>query len=120
EDNPLQLAGSRNLPFTKSPDERTPLPAGEPLAGIEGHPGDAVRRHPEQRRRLGPFQPRTRGNRRTEILVPVAHLRPAVVASAPQDVDLVAAVRALLGFPQLTGLGVDGERVSVAMADRVD
>ena len=42
--------------------------------------------------------------------------RPAVVAAGQDGVDLVAATRAELGFPQGAGGGVEGQAVRVAMA----
>ena len=60
--------------------------------------------------------PAARGS--VQLWVP-CRLRPLLTYSQPSlrpasDVDLVAAVRALLGHPQLTGLGVQLHRVAVS------
>src|SRR5690606_37716025 len=82
-----------------------PLPVGEDLAIIEGHPRGRIgrlaprRAVPERR-----HEPVARAMRRGECLATlIGHAlrrqRPAVVAAASQQVDLIAAVLALFGQP---------------------
>src|SRR5690606_28860097 len=54
------------------------------------------------------------------VLDPVGDRRPAVIQALPDDVDLVAAARAVLHFPQLARVRMQRRRLHVAMADRPD
>src|SRR2546425_4656777 len=49
-----------------------------------------------------------------------AHNRPAVVPAGPNDVDLIAAIRSVLVFPDLSGSGMDCQSERRAMTERVD
>src|SRR5437868_14755587 len=49
------------------------------------------------------------------IIYAVADHRPAVVLALADDVDFIAAARAVLGLPQVAGRGIDGEALLIAM-----
>ena len=51
------------------------------------------------------------------VLLAVGRYRPAVVGAAAQDVDLVAALRAVLMDPDGTSGGMEGQALGVAMAE---
>ena len=52
-----------------------------------------------------------------QVLASVGHYRPAVVGAAAQDIDLVAAARAVLMDPDGAGGGMDGQALGVAVAE---
>src|SRR6187549_2963955 len=99
-------------------EERVVLPALELVAGVENETRRADRRHPEHPRVVhARLRPR---NRRPGVVATGRGERPAVVVARLEDVDLVAAERPDLGFPELTGHGVVREAVYVAVAEGVD
>src|SRR3954469_13849667 len=53
---------------------------------------------------------------RAGVIDAEADHRPAVVLALGDDIDLVAAARAVLDFPELAGDGMDREALFVAMA----
>ena len=57
-------------------------------------------------------------NQRARVVAAHRHERPTVVVAGQQDVDLVAAHRPDLGLPELAGVGMEREAVTVAMAVR--
>src|SRR5207247_1173898 len=56
---------------------------------------------------------------RARVRAAVTHERPAVVATGLDDIDLVAAIRAVLVLPHLSSSRMDGESDRVPMAERV-
>ena len=54
------------------------------------------------------------------MIRPVRNDRPAVVPARPDDVELVAAQRTVLHFPELAGLGMDDQAQRIAEAQGVD
>ena len=69
----------------------------------------------------GLFRARTGVTREVPLVRPaVGNHRPSVVAAGPDDVELVAALRAVFCFPDLAGLGMKDERHGIADAERVD
>ena len=57
---------------------------------------------------------------RTVVVAPEADLRPSVVASRQDDVQLVAAIRPVFGRPERAADGMNRQPELVAMAHRVD
>src|SRR5690606_34416252 len=116
----LKLPGPRYLAFAQAADEHAALPPGEDVAGVERHPGDRDRRYPEDQRRFRALERRVRRDDLPGIGASVADERPTVVRAGLQHINLVAAIRALLGDPKLTGPRVRHDAVAVAMPERVD
>ena len=110
---------------------RLPLQVGELVSGVEDHPRDRDRRLVERDGFLHAGRRRRRldGRRRQAGIFPfrIARIRaavsdggPAVVLPGADDVDLVAALRAVFGFPQLARLRMDRQADRVADAERED
>src|ERR1700683_3345490 len=96
------MASARNLAGTKRADKDVAFPLREFVAGVEGHAGDGNRGNPNHN---GRFETNVSGRRNLPwalIRSSIAHQWPAVVAAGLQDVDLVAAVRAIFVLPHLT------------------
>src|SRR2546425_12402368 len=119
EDHALDVPRARNLARPKRADEHIPSPFRELVACIEGHPRRRDRGYPEHDRLLHAFTKWHFRLPRSLIRAPEAHERPAVVAARKDDVDLVSAIRALLGLPDGAGLRMKDETLLIAMSERV-
>src|SRR3954471_4419534 len=114
------MAGVRHLADTHAADEHVALPLRQLVAGVERHARYGDRRHPEDERLLEAIVHRLLRLARTWIGAAVADDRPAVVRARLQDVDLVAAVGAVLVLPDFAGVRIGREAERAAMAERVD
>src|SRR5690606_19340456 len=110
EQDALELARARHLALAQPADEPVALPVRQRAAGIEAEAryGDGGR--PVDDRRLEPLV------RRAVSRLPGAGIgaaqadhRPAVIGAGLQDIQLVAAVRTVLGLPDLARHRVRGE-----------
>src|SRR5258705_5608890 len=101
------MACAWNLAGAHAADKDVALPFREAVARIKRHAGDSDRRHPEHYRRLEAFMRGLLRLPRALVRATEAHNRPAVVASGPDDVDLVAAIGSVLVLPHLTGARMD-------------
>src|SRR5213594_3029448 len=63
---------------------------------------------------------RMRRNKRSKIISPVGHYGPAIIPAGSKHIDLVAATRSLLGFPDGAGVRIDGESVTVSVTHGED
>src|SRR6185295_3562744 len=109
-------------------DEEIALPLGEQVAGIERHAGRRDRRHPEVDRLVDAWLGRLAaayGNvlaavgLASVVLHAVRHLWPTVVVAGAHDVYLVAALWAVVGYPELAGSGIDRGAFGILEAVRV-
>ena len=107
-------------PTRALPTNRLPFQVGKLVARVEREPGRRDRRQPQNQRLLDTFAERRRRNPRAVVVAAEAELRPAVVAPGQQQIDLVAAVRAVLGVQHGAGRGVHREAELVTMAVRED
>ena len=112
EDDALQLGGGHPA------DEQAPLPRRKRVARIEGHAAGRDDGVPVEQRLLhagraglGQFRARPAGADRgfPGVRAAVRDDRPAVVPARPDDVELVAALRAVLHLPELARLGMNDQ-----------
>src|SRR5204862_4417616 len=75
--------------------------------------------HPEDDRLLERFAPRLLGLLRTQVRAAIADERPAIVATSTDDVDFVAAIRAILVLPDVAGARLNGETERVPVAEGI-
>ena len=120
EDDALQVAGAGDAALLQGADEDVALPRREQVAGVDGEAGGGDGGQPHHDRRLVAVAGRVRRDPRAGIEAPEAHQRPAVVAAGLEDVELVAAVGAVLVLPDVPGPGVQREAEGVAVPDGVD
>ena len=120
EEDALEMARARDLAGAQRADEDIALPLRESVAGVERHAGDRDRRHPVDERRLEARVSRALDLPRPRIGAAVAHERPSVVGAGLEDVDLVAAVRAVLVEPHLAGARMHRQPERAAVSERVD
>src|SRR5439155_14539546 len=95
EINPLEMSGAGNFAFPHSADKDIVFPVGKFVASVEGHAGNGNRRDPEYERRLHSLLPWFLRHTRPEIEASKTDDGPSIVLAGLQDVDLVAAVRAV-------------------------
>ena len=96
--------------------EEVAAPLRELVAGVDHQARNADRRHPELPRLLHPFAMRAGVDREARVVVHAkADHRPAIIQSRANEVQLVAALRAVLVRPHLTGLGMNREALDVAV-----
>ena len=102
-------------------DEEVAVPLGKQATGVERHAARPNDRIPVVERLLHAVLRRdAASNFPAEVLDAVRDRRPAIVLARARNVDLVAAARAVLDFPQLTGGRVQRRGLDVAMAKRPD
>ena len=100
--------------------KRLPSPGRERATRVPLRARRRDHRVPVVDRLLEPLARRRRAlDRTTGVLLPVARQRPAVVLAALEQVQLVAAARAVVDRPE-AALAVEGERLHVALADGPD
>src|SRR5262245_17354731 len=97
-------------------DEQVAAPSRKHVAVIEGHAGWRDRRRPVPQRLLHAVFVRALVDLGAVVVYAVADHRPAVVQALLDQVDLVAALRAVLVLPQLAGLRMEDEALRVAVA----
>ena len=97
-------------------DEQVALPCREQVALIERHAGGRDRRRPVLDRLLHAGLRRALVDLRAAVVDAVADHRPAVVLALLDDVDLVAAARAVLVRPQLAGRRMQRRALHIAVA----
>src|SRR5688572_9839911 len=111
----------RDVLAREAADEQVTAPRREQLAGVERHPGRRDDRVPVIQRLFHALLLRDAfADRLTAVLEPVRDRRPTVVLALARDIDLVAAARAVLDFPELAGLGMERGRLDVAVPVRPD
>src|SRR5688572_7523254 len=120
EEDAVELAGAGDLAGAQAADECVALPQRQLVARVEREARDRDGRRPVNGRRLETFVRRQLRLPRAGIGAPVAHDRPAVVLAGTDDVELVAAIRAVLALPELAGHGMEREPERVAVTDRID
>ena len=113
--SPSSVEPRQHLAFERA-DEQAALPAREQVAGVERHAGGRDRRRPVLHRLLHAGLRACRRRSAAAIIDAVADHRPAVVLARLDDVDLVAALRAVLLLPELAVGGIEGEALRVAVA----
>src|SRR6202030_2044642 len=116
EHNPLQMTSASDLSSAHRTDKNVALPLRKTVAGINGHSSDGDGGYPHHDRRLQTFPRRVLGNARPSVVAPKADDGPAVIAAGKDDVDLIAAVRAIFVIPQSTSLWMDhkAQRIPVS------
>src|SRR6185369_2790885 len=117
ERDATDVTGATRSSLNHRADERIALPLREPIASVERDAGGRQRWNEVDERRL---EVRTRGGvaDRGAVVVPSeSHERPPVVAPGFDDVDLVAAERPVLGFPDRTGRGMQGQPLRAAVTE---
>src|SRR5262245_42693250 len=120
KEDAFEVAGPRNLAGSQCADEDIAFPFGETIPGIERHPGDGNRRHPEHDGGLVAGMTRTIVLPRPSVLASIADDRPAVIRTRFEDVDFITAVRSIFVEPHLAGSRVHRQTESAAVAQRVD
>ena len=100
EQDAVELARARDLAGAQAADEHVALPLRQLVARVEREARDRDRRRPVDDRRLEAFVRRQLRLPRAGVGAAVAHERPAVVLAGADDVELVAAVRAVLALPE--------------------
>jgi len=100
--------------------QQIPPPAREGISRGEGDARGCDRRHVVVDRLLEAVPVGADADLPSPVLLPVRDDRPAVVAPGAQDVDLVAALGTVLGFPHLAGLGVQSQSLRVAVTPGED
>ena len=113
--SPSSVEPHQHLEFQRA-DEQVALPGRKQRAGVERHAGRRDRGHPVFHRLLHAGLVRALVDFRAVVIDAVADHRPAVVLALLDDVDLVAALRAVLFLPQLAVGRIDGEAFGVAVA----
>src|SRR6185295_8653464 len=106
EQDAIEMARAGNLALAQPADEHVTFPLRELVAGVEREARDRDRGRPVDHRRLVAV---VRGHlvvERARIVAAIAHDRPAVILASLDDVELVAAVRAVLGLPELARHGM--------------
>ena len=104
------MSRTGNLAGAQRPDKDIALPLRQLVARVERHPRHGDRRHPEHDWHFEALVSRGLAVLpRSRIRAAVAHDRPAVVRAGLQDVDLVAAVGAVLVLPHLASAGMHGQ-----------
>src|SRR5687767_12149754 len=101
----------------QSADEQVAFPLRESLTAVEKHAGRGDDRGPGINRVLhsgGIFL--AGADRRAVIVHSVRHDGPSIVFAGLGNIDLIAALRPMLDFPQLAGFGVKGRGLYVAVA----
>src|SRR5436190_19255602 len=114
EHDARESPGARDLADTRAADEQVAAPGRELVTRIHGEPRRRDRRQPHHDRLLDAFAERHGRDSRAVVVASEAPLRPAVVAARQDQVDLVAAVRAVLGG-QHYAAGMHDETELVAM-----
>src|SRR5579871_189720 len=109
EDNALQVTGAGDLAHAHRTHENVTLPVGKTVAGINGHAGNGDGGNPYHDGRFEAFPRGVFGNARSGVIASKADGRPAVIAAGEDDVDLIAAVGAILVIPQNTRYGMNDE-----------
>ena len=118
---PITHLEPRQVLLPQRSDEHTPRPPRHQARRVERHPARPDRRHPVVQRlfhavlHLEPVV-----DERSLVLAAVADHWPAVVRALRQHVDLVAALRAVLDFPERPRHRVLREAVRIAMSERPD
>src|SRR6266571_389754 len=115
-----ELTGPRHLSLTQSAGEEVSLPGGKPVARVEREARCGNRRDPEDNRLFHPFLEHPVVHARAEIEASRVDDGPSVVLSGMEDVDLVAAIRPVLAFPDIAGERIHGQADHVAVAHRID
>ena len=117
----MQLPGTADSSELHSTDEKVSPPVRKAVAGVERQARRGNRRNPDNVRRLHalferasakPSVPRT--------VAPKLTIRPAVVGALLDDVDLVAALRTVLRFPDRARVRMDREPHHVPVAEGPD
>ena len=97
-----------------SDEEATP-PLREAVARVEQQSGGGDGGGPELNRLLHPCAVCARVQRRAAVVHAIADYRPSVVAARQEQVELGAALRPVLGFPDVPGRLVDEEPLGAAV-----
>src|SRR5581483_7415560 len=111
----FDLEANENLRPQRA-DEQIAFPRRETIAGVERHAGGRDRGHPVPERLLHPGLRRRLVDLRAVIVDAIADHRPAVVLALLDEVDLIAAARAVLLLPQFAADRMKGEALRVAVA----
>src|SRR5690606_35080772 len=101
-------------------DQGLALPQRELVAPIEGQARYADRGPPEPGRLLDALAATVGSEHGAVVVDAVRDHRPAVVAPATHDVQLVAAARAVFGGPQAAGARLERQSLRIAVAEAVD
>src|SRR6516162_6003568 len=99
----LEMAGPRNLTGAQRAHKHIALPLRETVTSVEGHARERNRGHPVHHGRLEAFMPGTLGLPGPLVGTSQAYQGPAIIAAGLENVDLVAAVGAILVLPHLAG-----------------
>ena len=118
--NSLEMPGAGDLTHPKRADENIVFPVGELRARVERDAGDRDGWDPDDDRFLHALHLGLVGDARSLIRAAISHRRPAVVSSAADDIQFVAAVRAILVLPDFAGFGMHKQSKLVAMSERVN
>src|SRR5262249_24829260 len=103
EENPFQMSRSWNFPCSEGTHEYITLPLGKLVTRIKSHAGDGNRGSPVHQRRFKPFARELRGLPWALIGPAETKQRPTVVHSRLENVDLIAAIRAVFVQPHFAG-----------------
>src|SRR3954469_23599800 len=90
------------------------------ISGIKSHPRDSNRRQPNNDGIFHAREKRLRRNTRSPVASPVAYRWPTIIAACSKNIEFISTVWALLRFPELAGFRVDGQTVSIPVAQSED
>src|SRR5690606_2691185 len=97
-------------------EEEVVFPLGEGVARVETNRAGGDGRRPMQDGRFEAFLVGDGGDGGSVVVHAVGDEGPAVVSSAADEVEFVAAAWAVFGFPEIAGFRVGGEALGVAMS----